>query len=104
MQQVRAKVYGKVRETFDYLFGATRSSFEPIFDRGDALMPPEELGGRWERLNVIPPEHYPWFRVTGLRPKEQPEEDARYQIALQKMSPSEGAFIMMSTHRRSKAK
>jgi hypothetical protein len=103
MQQVRIKTFKEVRGEFDYLFEVGKRSFEPVFDREDQLTPPRHFADRSEALRLVPPEHYPWFRVLGLRRKDEPTEDDPYRAALRKLSPAEGAFILMSMRRRSKA-
>lgn len=102
MQQVRVKTYKEVRGDFEYLFDVGKASFEPVFNREDELTLPRQVAERLEALQVVPPEHYPWFRVTALRRQEEPGEDDRYHAALRKLSPAEGAFILMSKRRRSK--
>ena len=103
MQQVRVKTYKEVRGDFDYLFEPGKVAFEPIFNREDEMRLPEQLAHRSEALKIVPPEHLPWFRVTGLRRKEEPAEQDSYRVALRKLSPEEGAFILMSMRRRSRS-
>ncbi len=103
MQQVRIKTFKEVRGEFDYLFEAGKPSFEPVFDREDEVILPGHVAERLDALGIVPPEHYPWFRVKGIRRKEEPGEDDRYHAALRKLSPAEGAFILMSIRRRSKS-
>jgi hypothetical protein len=101
MQQVRVKTFKEVRGDFEYLFETTKVSFDPVFDREDALTLGGDFTERMEALKIVPPEHYPWFRVTGIRRKEEPGEDNRYKEALRRLSPSGGSFILMSMRRRS---
>ncbi len=102
MQQVRVKAYREVRGDFEYLFEPTRPLFEPIFDREHELKAHGEFAHRFEALGLVPPEHLPWFKVSGFRRKEEPAADDRYRMALRKLSPAEGAFILMSMRRRSR--
>jgi len=103
MQQVRVKAHKEVRGDFDYLFEVGKPTFEPVFDRDNAVTLPPHAAERFEALRIVPPEHLPWFRVTGLRREEEPVERARYREALRKLSPAEGAFILMSMRRRSRS-
>lgn len=103
MQQVRVQAYKEVWGDFDYLFEPTKPSFEPIFSREQELRPPGEFAERFEALHLVPPEHLPWFRVIGLRRKEEPSDEDRRQAALRKLTPAEGAFILMSMRRRSRS-
>ena len=104
MQQIRVKVAGAVFGDFEYLFERGKPTFEPLFDRETELRLAPEFGERSEALKVVPPEHLPWFRVTGLqRTAELTSEDA-YHAALRKLSPGEGAFVLVSVRRRERAK
>ena len=103
MQQVRVKTYREVRGDFDYLFGPSKPSFEPILDRTEELTAPARFAERFEALKLVPPEHFPWYRVTGMRRKEELGENDRYHMALRKLTPEEGAFVLMSMRRRDKA-
>ncbi len=102
MQQVRVRTYQEVRGDFEYLFEVAKRSFEPVFDRADELRVPREYAERLEALDLVPPEHLPWLRVTGLRRADEPGENDKYHAALRKLSPAEGAFILMSMRRREK--
>lgn len=102
MQQVRAKAYKEVRGDFEYLFEPAKPAFEPIFDRAQQIGVHGELAERWESLELVPPEHLPWFRVTGFHRKEEPTDDERH-LALRKLTPAEGSFILMSMRRRSRS-
>jgi hypothetical protein len=103
MQQVRVKAYKEVRGDFDYLFEPSKPSFEPVFDREQELRAHGEFAERFEALALVPPEHLPWFRVIDLRRKEEPTDDDRRRAALRKLTPAEGAFILMSMRRRTKS-
>jgi hypothetical protein len=101
MQQVRVKTFKEVRGEFEYLFETAKLSFDPVFDREDPLTLGGDFTERLEALKIVPPEHYPWFRVTGIRRKEEPGEENQYKEALRRLSPSGGSFILMSMRRRS---
>jgi hypothetical protein len=103
MQQVRVKTYKEVRGDFDYLFGPSKPSFEPIFDRAQEIPVQGEFAKRFEALKLVPPEHLPWYRITGIRRKDEPGESDRYRTALRKLTPGEGSFILMSMRRRDRA-
>jgi hypothetical protein len=102
MQQVRGKAYRQVRGNFEYLFEPTRPVFEPVFDRGQELTAHGELGHRLEALGLVPPEHLPWFKVTGFTRREESGDDRR-RSALRKLTPAEGAFILLSMRRLSRS-
>ena len=105
MQQLRVQAYGKVFERFDYLFGAGKPSYEPILDSEHEVTLPPEFSDRTQKLGIVPQEHLPWARVTGLRRTEEYEGKADSQsAALRRLSPEEGSFIMMSMRRRSRPK
>lgn len=103
MQQVRVKTVGEVYGDFEYLFERGKPAFEPVFSEKEELTLQAHFAERSQSLNVVPPEHYPWFRVTGLRRKEELEEKDAYHATLRKLSPAEGVFILMSVRRRSRA-
>jgi hypothetical protein len=102
MQQVRVKAYQDVRGDFEYLFERAKPAFEPIFDRTQQIKAPAETARRFEALELVPPEHLPWYQVTGLRRREEPDEKEGYHVALKRLSPEAGAFILMSMRRRSR--
>jgi hypothetical protein len=102
MQQVRVKAYQQVHGEFEYLFERTKASFEPIFDRSQEIRVSGEYAERFESLNLVPPEHLPWFRVTALRPKGEPYKEDGHQAALRQLTPERGSFILMSLWRRAK--
>jgi hypothetical protein len=102
MQQVRVKAYRDVRGDFEYLFERARPAFEPVFDRAQEVKAEGEFAHRLEALELVPPEHLPWYRVTGLRRREEPDEKESYRAALKRLSPEAGAFILMSMRRRSR--
>jgi hypothetical protein len=104
MQQVRVKVVGAVFGNFEYLFERGKPAFEPTFDREQELRLAAEFSERSEALKVVPPEHLPWFRVTGLQRKAEPTEEDAYHTVLRKLSPGEGAFVLVSVRRRERAK
>lgn len=103
MQQVRIKTYKAVRGEFEYLFEAGRASFEPVFAQKPELTLDVPFRQRSEELNVVPPEHLPWFRVTAIRRTEGEGEESRYKLALRSLSPEEGSFIMMSMRRKARS-
>lgn len=102
MQQVRVQAYSEVRGNFEYLFETARPAFEPVFDRAASVGVDEKIAKDWEALKLIPPEHLPWFRVTGIKRVEGVSADQK-ELALRKMTPAEGAFILLSRRRKSKA-
>jgi hypothetical protein len=104
MQQIRVKVAGTVFGDFEYLFERGKATFEPLFDRETELRLGPEFGERSEALKVVPPEHLPWFRVTGLQRTAEPTSEDAYHAALRKLSPGEGAFVLVSVRRRERAK
>ena len=73
-----------------------------LFDRALELPVKGQFAERFEALKLVPPEHLPWHRVIGIRRKEEPAADGRYHMALRKLTPGEGAFILMSMRRREK--
>lgn len=101
MQQVRVKTYQEVRGAFEYLFEAGKPLFEPVFDRATELPLEKHAAARFESLELVPPEHYPWFRVTGLRRRDEQSKDDPYHLAMRKLTPGEGSFILMSLRRAS---
>jgi hypothetical protein len=103
MQQVRVKTFDEVRGEFEYLFETGKPSFEPVFDRNDELAVPTHFAERLKALRIIPPEHNPWFRVTSLRRKKDAGNNDPYHEALRRLSPGEGAFILMSMRRRQRS-
>jgi hypothetical protein len=98
-----AKAFKEVRGDFNYLFEVGKPSFGPEFDREDAITFEGRFPERLEALKIVPPERYRWFRVTGIRRKEEPGEESWYHAALRKLSPAEGSFILTSMRRRSKS-
>jgi hypothetical protein len=101
MQQVRVSVRNEVYGEFKYLFETGRATFEPILDESSAVALTADAGRSvLEELDLIPPEHLPWFAVTGLR-RTDPEEDEVYRAALRQVSPESGAFILLSLRRQS---
>ena len=91
-----------VRGDFEYLFERAKPAFEPIFDREQEVKAQGDFAHRFEALELVPPEHLPWYRVTGLRRREEPDEKEGYLAALKRLSPEAGAFILMSLRRRSR--
>lgn len=100
MQQVRVKAYKEVRGDFEYLFERAKRKFEPIFDRSQELTLPRDTAGRFEHLKLVPPEHFPWFRVTGFHSDESAKPKSGYEAAIRSLSPESGGFILMSKRRR----
>jgi hypothetical protein len=98
LQQVRVKAR-PLSGDFEYLFEQTKSTFEPIFDRNDAIELPADRREEVSRLHLVPPEDLPWFRVTGLQ-RRVSDEDTPYKVALRELSPESGAFVLMSVRRR----
>jgi hypothetical protein len=101
MQQVRVLAYHKVQGDFDYLFETGRRAYEPILDEGAKVELSPEFAEQFQALKMVPPEHLPWSRVVGLRHQEEPDDDP-YKVALRKLTPGEGAFILISKRRRSR--
>lgn len=96
MQQVRVRarpLFGR----FDYLFGSSKAVWEPVLDEGEGIVLPVEAGTRSKELELVPPEHLPWFRVVGLRHRAE-TDDPRKQI-LRQLSPEGGGYVLMSTRR-----
>ena len=98
MQQVRVEVrnlYG----SFEYLFAQKKSAFEPILQMVEPIQLAGEAAARSEELSLIPPEHLPWFRVTGLRRKEEVDLPTAYSKAMRELSPETGSYLLMSPRR-----
>jgi hypothetical protein len=102
MQQVRVEASKSLWGDFDYLFGPSKPLFEPSFDRAQELPVREDFAERFKTLDLVPPEDLPWFRVTRIQRKEEISDSKPSHVALRKMTPQEGAFILMSTRRRKK--
>src|SRR5581483_6097577 len=103
IQQVRVKAYKEVRGDFEYLFERAQRKFEPLFDRSHELTLRGDTAARFEHLKLVPPEHLPWFRVSGFSSGEEPEAKAGREAALRTLSPESGAFILMSMRHRIKS-
>ncbi len=102
MQQVRVRAHREVLGNFEYLFERAKPAFEPIFDLTQEARIQGEFAHHFQALELVPPEHLPWHRVTGLRRREEPDEKEGYRAALKRLSPEAGSFILMSMRRRSR--
>jgi len=101
MQQVRVEVDREGVDLFDYQFDRNKSEWNPIFgeaagsltvERSNRPASVEARGG--------PNREGRWRLVRGLTPREKtPEADA---IALKKVSPESGSFVLISLRRRRK--
>jgi HKD family nuclease len=99
MQQVRVKVYNDVRGAFEYLFDAPSAGWVPKLDEREEAQAPADYQEQLSSLDLVPPEHLPWFLVRGLVPADREENNSYYQ-ALAEMSPTAGSFVLMSLRRR----
>ena len=103
MQQLRVQIRGEVYDDYEYLFDSSRSAFEPEFDEKTFVKVPPERVERVAALKLIPPEHTEWFRVKGIRRVEPSDSEDPYHMALRKVSPEGGSFVLMSVRRRSRS-
>lgn len=100
MQQVRIRTRYSVHDAYEYLFDPAKPTFQPVFDQEAALTLSPELARHFEALKIVPPEHLPWFRVTGIRKAEVSAPDDPYHAVLRRLTPGEGSFILISRRRR----
>jgi hypothetical protein len=101
MQQVRVEVDREGVDLFDYQFDRNKPEWDPVFDevvgsltvhRSNRPASVEARGG--------PQREGRWRLVKGLTPREKtPEADA---VALSKVSPESGSFVLISLRRRLK--
>lgn len=100
MQQVRAQAYWPVKDDYEYFFDAGRFVFEPTFGE-EAIEYPQDRVASLAALDLVPPEHKPWFPVIGLKRKVE-DLDENFMAAVKMLSPESGSFMMMSLRRRPK--
>jgi HKD family nuclease len=99
MQQVRVRVRGPVFGKFEYLFDRGRIDWMPLFDSEASVVAPEIDRSVLARLELVPREDQPWYRIRGFEPAEPSESDDD-QIALRETAPESGTFILFSLRRR----
>jgi hypothetical protein len=99
MQQVRVQVYNQVQGRFEYLFDPPATGWIPEVDQESAVQVPPEHEEHLFALELVPPEHQPWFLVKGLSPADRPVDD-KYYLALEHMSPKAGSYVLMSLRRK----
>jgi hypothetical protein len=93
--RVRGPVFGK----FEYLFDRGRIDWMPLFDSEASVVAPEIDRSVLVRLELVPREDQPWYRIRGFEPAEPSESDGD-QIALRETAPESGTFILFSLRRR----
>jgi len=103
MQQVRVRLKRSNTKRYDYVFDRPRADWDPVCDEGETVSFPQRYSKEIPDVsNGSVPTKKTWLLVKGLRPKDFSGESS-YAIALKKMSPDEGAFVMMSLGRRTVA-
>jgi hypothetical protein len=100
MQQVRVQVYNKVIGKFLYSFGPNPTGWIPEIDPNRVVRVDPRERNMLKELDLIPAEDQEWFLVNGLSRLGLPTDNKPYLLALERLSPKAGAYVLMSLRRK----
>ncbi|MCL6091202.1 MAG: phospholipase D family protein [Candidatus Thermoplasmatota archaeon] len=98
--QIFLEVTSSLRERYEYLFQRP-GDWIPVLAEDDIVSLDNEFADKVKKLNLIPPEHLPWFRVKTLEPASELDNKTEFlKPALMETTPESGSFALYSIARR----